>query len=66
MSNSVYSSPDSDYEESFDNTSESEQVSGLEVFTQAIESSKYTFLITLDFVYYNKYNIYTNIYNVSF
>lgn len=39
MSNSVYSSPDSDYEESFDNASESEQVSGLEVFTQAIESS---------------------------
>lgn len=39
MSNSVYSSPDSDYEESFDSTPESEQVSGLEVFTQAIESS---------------------------
>lgn len=39
MSNSVYSSPDSDYEESFDNAPESEQVSGLEVFTQAIESS---------------------------
>lgn len=41
MSNSVYSSPDSDYEESFDNGPESEQVSGLEVFTQAIESSKF-------------------------
>lgn len=41
MSNSVYSSPDSDYEESFDNAPESEQVSGLEVFTQAIESSKF-------------------------
>ncbi|VVC35435.1 Vacuolar protein sorting-associated protein 13, N-terminal domain,Vacuolar protein sorting-associated [Cinara cedri] len=38
MSNSVYSTPDSDYEDSFDNASESEQVSGLEVFTQAIES----------------------------
>lgn len=43
MSNSVYSSPDSDYEESFDNAPESEQVSGLEVFTQAIESSKLIF-----------------------
>lgn len=43
MSNSVYSSPDSDYEESFDNAPESEQVSGLEVFTQAIESSKLVF-----------------------
>ncbi|XP_050420614.1 autophagy-related protein 2 homolog B isoform X2 [Adelges cooleyi] len=38
MSNSVYSSPDSDYEETFENAPESEQVSGLEVFTQAIES----------------------------
>ncbi|XP_050544499.1 autophagy-related protein 2 homolog B [Daktulosphaira vitifoliae] len=38
MSNSVYSSPDSDYEDTFENTPESEQVSGLEVFTQAIES----------------------------
>lgn len=41
MSNSVYSSPDSDYEENFDNAPESEQVSGLEVFTQAIESSNF-------------------------
>lgn len=45
MSNSVYSSPDSDYEESFDNAPESEQVSGLEVFTQAIESSKFLFIL---------------------
>jgi len=43
MSNSVYSSPDNEkYEESFDNAApESEQVLGLEVFAQAIESSEF-------------------------
>lgn len=55
MSNSVYSSPDSDYEESFDNAPESEQVSGLEVFTQAIESSKFNLIIINFKCIYNKF-----------
>lgn len=53
MSNSVYSSPDSDYEESFSNAPESEQVLGLEVFIQAIESSKHNlFKYFVDFCVY--------------
>lgn len=56
MSNSVYSSPDSDYEESFDNAPESEQVSGLEVFTQAIESSKiFICLNVIEFIMFMTY-----------
>jgi len=41
MSSSVYSSPGSDYEESFNNASESEQPLGSEVIFHFIESSKY-------------------------
>lgn len=45
MSNSVYSSTESDYEESFSNAPESDVPVGSEVIFQFIESSKHTYFI---------------------